>query len=140
MSTWIDSGGLASVPIAHLLIGHHPPRRGCDTVDTIEAGLLGMADAMHLRPAAERVPHIGDRLVARGRFVVLDYGHPEYSLRLPSPNRLWRSHLDSRGPVCLTIGLDPMPPGMGEDAIRDYLIRTSTAGRAYMGATSLRTR
>lgn len=139
VSTWLHRGAL-DVPLAHVLIGHAPPRRPGETVETVEAGLLGMIDAMRLQPAAERVPSIGARLVVRGPYVALDYGHPRFFLRLPAPDAEWCRHVAANGPVCLTIGLDPVPPGAGPDAVEAYLARVVPRGRAYMGATSIRNR
>ncbi|MGA5354064.1 hypothetical protein ACPCJU_17065 [Streptomyces thermodiastaticus] len=139
VTSWLDVHSSAG-PIAYLLIGHLPPRRPGETAEHIEASLLGMADAMRLRPAAERVPDIGPRLVMRGPYVSLDYGHPAYFMRIPTPPAEWRTHLAHGGPACLTIGLDPMAPGAGPDALGAYIARITVTGRAYMGATGLRNR
>ncbi|WP_249401801.1 hypothetical protein [Streptomyces sp. YIM 121038] len=102
---------------------------------------MGLVDAMHLRRAVERVPIVGARLIVRGRYVALDYGHPRYYMRLPSPSRLWRHHVTAGGPVCLTVCLEPLPPGhLGVDAVETYLARAVRTDRAYMGATTIRTR
>jgi hypothetical protein len=77
VSTWVHAGALAE-PVAYVLIGHAPPRRVSETAESIEAGLMGMVDAMRLRPAAERVPIVGARLVTNGPLVALDYGHPRF--------------------------------------------------------------
>lgn len=139
VSTWVDTGTLAA-PIAYVLIGHAPPRRPDETAESVEDGLLGMVDAMRLRPAAERVPTVGPRLLLRGPTVALDYGHPKYVMRLPTPGADWRRHVAAGGAACVTIGLDPMPPGAGPDAIEAYLARIVATNRAYMGATTLRAR
>jgi hypothetical protein len=140
VSTWFRRESYGAPAVAYALIGHMPPRRPNETPETVEAGLLGMVDAMRLRPAAERVPHVGDRLIIRGPYVVLDYGHPEYTLRLPTPGAEWRTHVTAGGQVCVTISLDPLPPGAGPDAVEAHLGRAIAAGRAYMGATTLRAR
>ncbi|MEU0719035.1 hypothetical protein ABZ498_17880 [Streptomyces lavendulocolor] len=137
VSTWLHRGALA-VPVAYVLIGHAPPRRATETAESVEVGLLGMVDAMRLRPAAERVPIVGARLIMRGPYVALDYGHPAYFMRLRDPGAQWRAHVRAGGHVCLTIGLDPIPPGAGPDAVGAYLDRVVATGRAYMGATTLR--
>ncbi|WP_411141405.1 hypothetical protein [Streptomyces sp. x-80] len=130
---------IRSASIAYVLIGHAPPRRPEETA-AIETGLLGMVDAMRLRPAAERVPHVGDRLTLRGPVVVLDYGHPACTMQLPATGDEWRAHVSAGGRVCLAIGLDPIPPGAGPDAVEAYLARVLATGRAYMGATTIRRR
>lgn len=139
VTTWLDDTSPAG-PVAYLLIGHAPARRANETAASIELGLLGMVDAMRLRPAAERVPAVGDRLVMRGPYVALDYGHPKFFMRIPSPGADWRAHLTYGGQACVTIGLDPIPPGAGPDAIGAYLDRVAATNRAYMGATALRNR
>lgn len=139
VSTWLHTGALAD-PVANVLIGHPPPRRAHDTAKSAEAGLLGMVDAMGLRPAVELMPHVGDRLTMRGPVVALDYGHPEFVMRLPTPGAEWRAHCEAGGQVCVTIGLDPIPPGAGPDAVEAYVTRIAATGRAYMGATALRRR
>lgn len=139
VSTWLHAGALA-LPVAYALIVHAPPQRAGETAESVEAGLLGMADAMRLRPAAERVPNVGARLIMRGPYVALDYGHPAYFMRLPTPGAEWRAHVAAGGQACLTIGLDPVPPGAGPDAVEAYLARVVATGRAYMGATAIRNR
>ncbi|MBI0295696.1 hypothetical protein JBE04_14785 [Streptomyces sp. PRKS01-29] len=139
VSTWVHAGALAA-PVAYVLVGHAPPRRPGETTESVEAGLLGMVDAMRLRPAAERVPIVGPRLLLRERFVALDYGHPNYVMRLPTPGTEWRRHVAAGGLACVTIGLDPVPPGAGPDAVEAYLERVVATNRAYMGATTLRAR
>ncbi|MEK9521473.1 hypothetical protein MIU24_19065 [Streptomyces venezuelae] len=137
--TWVDEGPFEH-RIAYILIGHVPPRRTGETAESVEAGLMGMVDGMGLRPAADRVPIIGARVILRGPLAALDYGHPEVLLRLPSTGTEWRAHVDRGDPVCVTIGLDPIPPGAGPDAIRTYLDRITVTGRAYMGGTTVRAR
>lgn len=140
VSTWVHAAGPLAVPVAYVLIGHAPPRRANETAESVEVGLMGMVDAMRLQPAAERVPIVGARLILRGPYVALDYGHPAYTMRLPTPGEQWRAHVNAGGQVCLTIGLDPIPPGAGPDAVEDYLARICATGRAYMGATTIRNR
>ncbi|MEU5136680.1 hypothetical protein [Streptomyces californicus] len=139
VSTWVHAGALAD-PVAYILLGHAPPRRPGETAETVEAGLMGMVDAMNLRPAAERVPIVGARLILRGPFVALDYGHPKFFMRLPTPDEEWRKHVSAGGLVCLTLALDPVPPGAGPDAVEAYLERVIATNRAYMGATTIRNR
>ncbi|MFJ7337895.1 hypothetical protein ACIQUU_32190 [Streptomyces sp. NPDC101116] len=139
VSTWLHRGALAE-PVAHVLIGHAPPRRPDENALSVELGLLGMVEAMRLRPAAERVPHVGNRLITRGPYVALDYGHPTFVMRLPAPGQEWCAHVNAGRPVCLTIALDPIPPGAGPDAVEAHLERVVAIGRAYMGATALRNR
>ncbi|MGO4747417.1 hypothetical protein AB4212_02025 [Streptomyces sp. 2MCAF27] len=95
---------------------------------------------MGLRPAAQRVPHIGNRLLLRAAITALDYGHPDYTMRLPSPGADWRSHVAQGGQACIVLGLDPFPPGMGRDATAAYLSRVVARGQAYMGASGVRDR
>ncbi|WP_328361349.1 hypothetical protein OG800_26350 [Streptomyces sp. NBC_00445] len=139
VSTWVHEGALAAT-IAYVLIGHAPPRRPGETAESVEVGLMGMVDAMRLRPAAERVPIVGARLIMRGPYVALDYGHPAYFMRLPATGANWRKHVAAGGAACLTIGLDPVPPGAGPDAVEAYLARVVATNRAYMGATTIRNR
>lgn len=140
VSTWFRRESFGAPAVAYVLICHMPPRRPNETAESVAAGLLGMVDAMRLRPAAERVPHVGDRLIMRGPYVVLDYGHPEYTLRLPTPGIEWRTHVAAGGQVCLTISLDPLPPGAGQDAVEAHLERSVATGQAFMGATAIRNR
>ncbi|MEU5745697.1 hypothetical protein ABZ804_09140 [Streptomyces sp. NPDC047726] len=142
VSTWVCPANLRawSPAIGYLLIGHAPPRRATETAETIEAGLMGMVDGMALRPAAERVPFVGDRLVMRGAYVALDYGHPQWMLRMPQTGAEWRAHVGAGGQVCLVVVLDPLPPGAGQDAIEAHLDRVAATGDAFMGATGIRNR
>ncbi|GAA5056513.1 hypothetical protein [Streptomyces similanensis] len=139
VTTWVEVSAQVG-RIAYLLIGHAPPRRPGETASSVEDGLLGMIGAMRLRPAADRVPDVGARLLLRGAYVALDYGHPQFHMRIPAPGGEWLSYLTRGGQVCVTIGLDPIPPGAGPDAVGAYLDRIAATGRAYMGATTLRGR
>ncbi|MFD7067153.1 hypothetical protein ACFV97_07900 [Streptomyces sp. NPDC059913] len=137
LTTWLDDSDPYQ-SVAYVLIGHPPPRRVNETPESIESGLMGMVDAMRLRPGFEHVPWVGERLIARGPYVALDYGHPEYFMRLPVPDGYWRQHIEARGQACVTIGLDPMPPGAGPDQVEAYLRRVVATSRAYMGVTAVR--
>ncbi|MFF2922713.1 hypothetical protein ACFVTP_09970 [Streptomyces celluloflavus] len=141
VSTWLHaSASTAGAAVAYVLISHAPPRSMGETAESVETGLLGMVDAMRLRPAAERVPIVGARLILRGPVVVLDYGHPACTMQLPATGDEWRAHVSAGGQVCVAIGLDPIPPGAGPDAVEAYLARVLATGRAYMGATTIRGR
>ncbi|MFI7102855.1 hypothetical protein ACIBK8_26270 [Streptomyces sp. NPDC050161] len=137
VSTWLDTASPGD-PVGALLIGHVPRPRRAETPATVGAALLGMADAMALRPAAEPLSGVDARLLVNGSLVALDYGHPVHALRLPSPGPGWREHVAGGGPVCVTVGLDPLPPGAGPDAIEAYLQRIVATGCAYRGMTALR--
>ncbi|MCX5161856.1 hypothetical protein OOK39_21715 [Streptomyces sp. NBC_00264] len=140
VSTWIDQS--PETPISWLLLAHAGPRletEPAETAESVETGLLGMVDAMRMSPAAERVPSVGPRLHI-GRLITLDYGHPRYLLRLPSVGADWRERAARGALVCLTLILDPLPPGAGPDATAAILDRCIANGRAYMGAVTARTR
>ncbi|MFE0762636.1 hypothetical protein [Streptomyces smyrnaeus] len=138
VTTWLQPQSPAG-PLALLLLGHAPARRPGETPESVETGLLGIVDALGLRPPADPLPDIGARLTLSGGMVALDIGHPAYSLRLPPTGRDWRAHLADGGAACLLIGLDPIPPGAGPDAIDAYVSRTTATDRARIGATRLRT-
>lgn len=134
--TWLEP--TSAGPVAWLLIGHCGPRRPGETPQSIEAGLSSMADALCLSPVAERVLAIGNRLILRGRVTALDYGHPDYLLRVPSPGERWREHVARGGNALVVIGLDPIPPAAAQDAIDAYLRHVATTDRARLGATGVR--
>jgi hypothetical protein len=136
VATWLHLGALAD-PVAHVLISHAPPQ-GDETAASVEVGLMGMVDAMLMSPAAEQLAHVGNRVIMRGTFVALDYGHPTEFLALPVPGEDWRAFVAAGGQVVVTIGLDPFPPGAGPDAVGAYVARVAATGRAYMGATAIR--
>ncbi|WP_344567237.1 hypothetical protein [Streptomyces axinellae] len=137
MSTWLVPDSPAGA-LAVLLIGHAPARRTGETAETIETGLLGIADALGLQPPSEPLPDTGARLTRGRALVTFDYGHPAYSLHLPPTGPEWRAHLADGGPACVLIGLDPVPPGASPDAMDDYLSRIIATGRVRMGVTRLR--
>ncbi|MFI5993178.1 hypothetical protein ACIBAC_15250 [Streptomyces sp. NPDC051362] len=137
VATWLDVQSL-DFPVAHVLISHAPRQEG-ETAESVEDGLLGMVDAMGMRPAAEGVPDVGARLIMGEASSAVDYGHPTDFLALPEPLANWRTYVIAGGPACLTIILDAMPPGAGPDAVEARLARAFSNGRAYMGATCLRT-
>lgn len=140
VSSWIDTMRDADSVVPWLLIGHAGPRRLVESVESVEDGLLGMVAAMRLRPAAERVPSVGARLLIGGRLTGLDYGHPTCVLRVPLPSARWRELIARGGQACVTIALDPLPPGAGPDALEAILERCIANGRAFMGAASARSR
>ncbi|MFF2651640.1 hypothetical protein [Streptomyces sp. NPDC058045] len=134
--TWLDVTPVG--PMAHILIGHRPPRRPRETAKGIEASLMGMVDGMRLRPSAERLSSVGAHLLIRSPHVALDYGHPQYLMGLAATTPEWRSHIASGWPTCVTIGLDPIPPGAGPDALDQYVERILATNRAHMGVTTVR--
>ncbi|KEF06216.1 MULTISPECIES: hypothetical protein [Streptomyces] len=136
VSTWLDAAPPTGL-VAWMLIAHPPPRRPGESVERIETSLLGMAGGLGLRAASGRVPNIGDRLTVRGPHLVLDYGHPDFCLRVPRPTVRWAEHVLGGVPVCLVIGLDAIASGAGRDAIEGYVDRSTARDRAYMGATAV---
>lgn len=141
MTTWVDTdSSVMAGPLGWLLLGHAPLRTPDETPEGVTNGLLGMADAMRLRPAAQRVPHVGNLLIMRRDIVALDYGHPEYVMRIPEPGDQWRAHAALGRPVCIALGLDPIPPGAGAEIIDRYIQNGAATGRVHMGATGVRTR
>ncbi|MFG2527148.1 hypothetical protein [Streptomyces sp. NPDC048516] len=97
-----------------------------------------MADAMELSPLTELVPDIGDRLLIGGRITALDYGHPMFVLAVPKPSARWRELVARGGHACVTLCLDPIPPGASRDAVEVFLSRSIANGRALVGAASAR--
>ncbi|APD18557.1 hypothetical protein SEA_PICARD_27 [Streptomyces phage Picard] len=138
-TTWLDSTEDAG-DVAWLFIAHAGPRRNGETTETIETNLLGMVDALQLAPMSETLPDVGARILLRDGAAALHYGHPTTVLRLPRASRRWMSHLALGNASAIALGLDPIPPGTGLDGIEEYLHRSGSAGRVYMGATTVRRR
>ncbi|MER0482069.1 hypothetical protein ABR737_27665 [Streptomyces sp. Edi2] len=138
VSTWIECVRNVEDAVPWLLIGHPSPRPLVETRETVEDGLLGMADAMELSHLDELVPDIGDRLLIGGRITALDYGHPMFVLEVPKPSAQWRELVARGGHACVTLCLDPIPAGVGRDAVEACLSRSMANGRALMGAASAR--
>ncbi len=139
VSTWLDTASPAG-NVAWMLIAHPPPRRPGETVERVEGCLLGMANGLGLCAASGRVPDIGDRLTVRGPHLVLDYGHPDFCLRVPRPTVRWVEYALGGGQVCLVLGLDAIGPGAGPEAIDRYLHRVTARDRALVGAPAVRRR
>ncbi|KOT88920.1 hypothetical protein ADK86_31020 [Streptomyces sp. NRRL F-5755] len=139
VSTWLDAAPPAGL-VAWMLIAHPPPRRPGESVERIETSLLGMAGGLGLCAASGRVPDIGDRLTVRGPHLVLDYGHPDFCLRVPRPTVRWIEYALGGGQVCLVLGLDAIGPGAGPEAIDRYLHRVTARDRALVGAPAVRRR
>ncbi|MEV8626501.1 hypothetical protein [Streptomyces sp. NPDC051079] len=99
-----------------------------------------MVHALGLAPASENLPDTGGRLLVSRTGASLHYGHPMSVLRLPHTSRPWIVHAALGGSTVIALGLDPIPPGSGRDAIEEYLHRSSKAGRLYTGATRIRRR
>ncbi|GCD45299.1 hypothetical protein [Streptomyces paromomycinus] len=136
-STWLDTTSPAG-PVAWLLMAHPVPRRPGETAQGIENQLLCIAGELGLRTASQRMTVIGDRLSVHGPHLVLDYGHPRFALRVPSPSTRWLRHVLHGGHGCLALGLDPVPPGVGPDVIEAYLCRSVTRDRVFVGVTGVR--
>ncbi|MFM9445295.1 ATP-binding protein [Streptomyces acidiscabies] len=136
--TWLDFTPAGVTP--WLLIGHPPPYRPTETAESVEEGLRAIAVGLRLRPAAERVPDIGDRLRLGGRTVALDYGHDHCLLHVPDADEKWRAHVAQGSRVRLAVCLDALPVGIGiEDAAR-LVQRAGAEGRVLVGATGVRGR
>ncbi|MEU2759406.1 hypothetical protein [Streptomyces sp. NPDC007094] len=138
ISTWMHTGERLGMPLGYLLIGYGPPELPNESPDSIEDGLMGMVAAMGMRPVVEQVPECGPRLIMNGPITSFDYGHPEWTLRLPHPGAIWRAHVSAGRPVCVMIGLDPLQTGTSAQCVSAYLERACSKGRVYMGAATLR--
>ncbi|MFE7782022.1 hypothetical protein [Streptomyces nigrescens] len=121
-----------------MLIGHPSPRPLVESPESVEEALLGMADAMQLSLPTGLVPDIGDRLLIGERITALDYGHPLVLLEMPTPSAQWRELVARGEHACVTLCLDPIPPGAGRDAVEAFLARSIANGRALVGAASAR--
>ncbi|MYZ33777.1 MULTISPECIES: hypothetical protein [unclassified Streptomyces] len=120
------------------MIGHAPPRRLNETSESIGARLLALADNLGLRAAADRVPHIGRRLLIRHGVVACDYGHDDYLMRVPDTGQAWQQHVIRGGQVLLVVGLDPLPPYQGQQEVDAYLRQATNRHHVLMGATGAR--
>jgi hypothetical protein len=136
VSTWLDPcAPVVAGPLAWLLLGHAPPRRPDETAEGIEDGLLGMAGAMRLRPARERVPHVGDRLITRRETVALTTGTTSTSCgyRTPATNGACTPRAG-----CPSASRSASTPR--EDAVDAYIRQAAARGTVLMGATGVRSR
>ncbi|MEV7281027.1 hypothetical protein [Streptomyces sp. NPDC093111] len=135
-STWLTTPEDAD-PLGWLLVAHAGARRAGETPQSVEASLMGMAETLCLAPAARTLRNCGERLIVRAGAAALHYGHPTTVLRLSHTARSWMTHVSRGGPVVIALGLDPIPPGAGRDAVEEYLHRAARAGRVHLGATGL---
>lgn len=129
---WIDVA--ASSPLAFLLLAHPPARRGKETAETIAAGMRGLADALDLAPASDKLPDVGQRLLIQGPgAVLLDVRGCEFMLRAPVGPR-WGTFVALGGPVVIALGLDPLANGT-QQAVEAYLAASTRADRLLLGTT-----
>ncbi|MEU4209934.1 hypothetical protein AB0F13_08030 [Streptomyces sp. NPDC026206] len=136
VSTWAEV--TAAGPVAFLLIGHPPARRQGETAESIEQQMLGLSAALDLTEPSETLRHVGNRVILLGTSgALLTIAGAPYSLRLPPVGAEWSRMVSEGAPVCILLGLDPIPPHTDEKATQEYLGRGLLSGRVRMGATAV---
>ncbi|MGW1194591.1 hypothetical protein ACWD4B_01830 [Streptomyces sp. NPDC002536] len=135
VSTWVED--TAAGPVAFLLIGHPPARRQGETAESIEQQMLGLSAALDLTEPCETLRHVGNRVILLGvSGALLTIAGAPYSLRLPPVGAEWSRMVSEGTPVCILLGLDPIPPHAGERATQEYLGHGLSHNRIRMGATA----
>ncbi|MDT0451963.1 hypothetical protein [Streptomyces hesseae] len=135
VSTWVED--TAAGPVAFLLIGHPPARRQGETAESIEQQMLGLSAALGLTGSSEPMRHVGSRVILLGASgALLSITGAPYSLRLPPVGAEWSRMVGEGAPVCILLGLDPIPPYSDEKATQEHLSLWLSHDRIRMGATA----
>lgn len=135
VSTWVE--GTAAGPVAFLLIGHPPVRRQGETAESIERQMLGLSAALDLTGPSEPMRHVGSCVVLLGTSgALLSITGAPYSLRLPPVGAEWSRVVSEGAPVCILLGLDPIPLYSDEKATKEHLGLWLAHDRIRMGATA----
>lgn len=116
---------------AFVVVGHPVAGAGC------EPQLVGLAGALGLRPSSERLASAGRRVVVCGSRVLLVPDRVDRLLGLPPVGERWLRFVAEGGPVCVVLGLDPLPPDADRPALRRYLADAAAHGRAHLGIATL---
>ncbi|WP_372408907.1 hypothetical protein [Streptomyces luteireticuli] len=134
VSMWVED--TFAGPAAFLVIAHPPARHPDETVEGIEQQMLDLADALDLTEPSETLRHVGNRVILLGTSgTLLTIADAPYSLRLPPVGAEWSRMVSEGTPVCILLGLDPLPPHTDEKATQEYLGLGLLSGRIRMGAT-----
>jgi hypothetical protein len=129
---WLDTTPQGDTA-AFLLIAH-PMSARLGAVGTVEAEMRGLAAALDLAPASERIPDVGRRLTVHGGKAVLSVTGCDYRLGADIGCG-WQSFVINGGPVVVVLGLDPLAPGADRDGVEQYLGRCALACHLFTGLT-----
>ncbi|MEU6987365.1 hypothetical protein ABZ946_28735 [Streptomyces sp. NPDC046324] len=152
---WIDRSSATGVRCRLLLV--HDPLAPGETLSEVEADMLGLAAGLRLAPSLEESRYIGPVLYVRqgasavgplhrerlvyvpGRtLVLLNYGHADCLLRVPSPTSAWVAAVAAIRHVHIAVGLDPLPEDAAVRGAVAYTSRSAAVGRLWAGIGSVR--
>jgi hypothetical protein len=126
--TWMEVTGAG--PIAVVLIT--PPAAGSDAMTN------GLAAALSLRPTRSRYGDAGERVILRNSMPpALKLDRLPFGLLLPPVPMAWEDFVMADGPVCIAVGLDPLPPDADHTAARRYRSAATGRGRIHVGIATL---
>ncbi|MET7906985.1 hypothetical protein ACFYS7_15445 [Streptomyces avermitilis] len=126
--------------ITQLLITHPGPRRPGESAETVEDGMRRLATSLRLGPGDQPPRVVGARVMIRRGFAVLDYGHDEYVMTIPSPSRDWLALL-SAGALCrICLVVAPLALSADQAETDAHLREQFARGGVVWGTTYARRR
>ena len=141
--TWVQSAAPGrSGSTAFALIT--PPAAADGGPPVAATDMRTLAHTLRLAPAQSRAPDLGARVVVErapkspGARQILPPLHvwlqfPRSPAQLLLPGSVaWKAQVNAGRPICLLVGLDPLPAGVER---RQYLARALSGGRVLMGRT-----
>ncbi len=134
-ASWVEK--TTTGPMGYLFISHPPARRCNEDPGTIERNMRGLGLALGgLRPTFEKVKYTGNRIALLGgtsmRALLMLDDNPNV-LRLPPAPADWIRHVADGGPVCLILGLTPVPPLADHEKVSAYASAIVAWDRALTG-------
>lgn len=136
VTTWLQQ--TTSGPVAFVLLAHPPARRQNETEDGIAQQMRGLGEALGLGETVGKMKDAGHRVWLRGQSaaaITLDDTH--LAVQLPPVSPQWSRFVAEGGPVCIVVGLDPLPTGATQDVIEWYLADVVSHGRSLIGSAEV---
>ncbi|WP_406321069.1 hypothetical protein [Streptomyces sp. NBC_00519] len=135
MATWLEQ--TAAGPVAFLLIAHPPIRRQNETEERIEQQMRGLAEALGLGESHDKMRDAGPRVWLRGQSgAAISLDGTRLAVQLPPVGTQWSTFVAAGGPVCIVVGLDPLPAGAPREVVEQYLADALSYGRSLIGSAA----
>lgn len=120
---------------APMLITHRPGRRDDETPQTIEARMLGIANALGAAPVAAPLQETGPRVAVHKGVVLVRLDGTDHALTVRAGR--WGRIIQDLGQVLLAVGTLPLHESSAQAEVDQYIESTAHAGCLYLAVATV---